>query len=295
MSDYSIWILEYAYVPEYPVGGVIYGAHNAGTRKLPYCYVLIKGNGHVAMVDVGYNHAEYGRELADRFGVTGWKSPEATLAKCGVHPDDVDTVFITHGHFDHFGNVAAFPNARFYIQGREIEKWVWAMSLPKRLNWMMTAVDPADVLRAVELAKDGRLVCVDGDMDDALPGIDLKAAFDTHTFGSMYIEVRNDGPDHPKPSWILAGDLVYVYENVGKRPGTAKANDAYVPVGLAVGSQSELVLTTERMMKAVNYDYRRVIPVHEERLKDEFPSVLDEDGLRLTEICVGTEDSSRIT
>lgn len=56
MADYSIYVLEYAAVPEYHVSGIIYAYHNQGYRKLPYAYALIKGNGHVALVDVGYNH-----------------------------------------------------------------------------------------------------------------------------------------------------------------------------------------------------------------------------------------------
>ena len=37
------------------------------------------------------------------------------------------TVFVTHAHFDHFGNVDAFPNAHFYIARQEIERSVWAL------------------------------------------------------------------------------------------------------------------------------------------------------------------------
>ena len=46
MADYSIWVLEYSYVPNYHKSGVLYGAHNEGYVKLPYCYVVIKGRGH---------------------------------------------------------------------------------------------------------------------------------------------------------------------------------------------------------------------------------------------------------
>lgn len=143
MANYSIWVLEYAHVPNHVVGGLIYGAHNQGFRKVPYCYVLIKGQNHVAMVDVGYNHKEFGAYLADQFGATNWHPLATVLGECGVRPEDVDTVFITHVHFDHFGNVEDFPNATFYIQEREIAKWVWAMSLPERMQYLMVAVvDP---------------------------------------------------------------------------------------------------------------------------------------------------------
>lgn len=294
MSDYSIWVCEYAYVPNYHLSGIIYGAHNQGYRKLPYCYALIKGKGRVAMVDVGYNHKEYGEVLANRFGVENWHSPQYVLAKCGVKPEDVDSVFITHSHFDHFGNVGEFPNATFYVQEREISKWIWVMSLPERMRWMMGAVDPGDILRAVGLAREGRLVTVDGDMDDVLPGIDLHAAFDTHTFGSMYITVRNDGKGESADRWVLAGDLVYVYENLEGDGSAVDLDKIYVPVGLAVGSQANLILTTEEMMKEVGYEKERVVPVHEERLKDVFPSHIDSEGLRLTEICLGEGEVSKV-
>jgi glyoxylase-like metal-dependent hydrolase (beta-lactamase superfamily II) len=286
MANYSIWVLEYAYVPNYHVSGIIYGYHNQGYRKLPYCYVLIKGEGHVAMVDVGYNHKDFGGYLGDKFGVINWHPPATVLGECGIRPEEVDTVFVTHAHFDHFGNVSDFPNAKFYLQSKEIEKWVWAMSLPDRMQWIMLAVDPGDVLRGVELAKNKRLVAVDGDMQNALPGIDLHPAYDTHTFGSMWIQVRNDGKSESEDNWVLAGDLVYVYENLSGSGEIVGVEKIYNPVGLAIGSQMNLVLATEAMMRAVNYEERRVIPVHEERLKDVFPSRITTNGLRISEICL---------
>ncbi len=84
------------------------------------------------MVDVGYNDKDYGKHLGDKFGVENWRSPKEVLAGIGLTPEDVDTVFVTHAHFDHFGNVEDFPNATFYIQEREMAKWVWAMALPDR-------------------------------------------------------------------------------------------------------------------------------------------------------------------
>ncbi|HXM27503.1 MAG TPA: N-acyl homoserine lactonase family protein, partial [Chthoniobacterales bacterium] len=286
MANYSIWVLEYAYVPNYHVSGIIYGYHNQGYRKLPYCYVLIKGKHHAAMVDVGYNHKEFGGYLGDKFGVINWHSPSEVLKECSLRPEDIDTVFVTHAHFDHFGNVDDFPKATFYIQEREIAKWVWAMSLPERMQWMMVAIDPGDVLRGVELAKNRRLVTVNGDLVNVLPGIDLHPAYDSHTFGSMWVEVRNDGKSTSQDTWVLAGDLIYVYENLSGSGDVVGVEKIYNPVGLAVGSQMNLVLATEAMMQAVNYEERRVIPVHEERLKEVFPSRITKDGLRISEICL---------
>lgn len=295
MADYSIHVLEYSYVPNYHKSGVVYGAHNEGYIKLPYCYVLIRSKDHVALVDVGYNHKDYGKHLADMFGVENWRSPKVVLGELGLTPEDVDTVFITHAHFDHFGSVEDFPNATFYIQRDEIEKWVWAMSLPERMRWMMIAVDPGDILRGVNLAAQGRLNVIEGSVENALPGVDLHLAKDSHTFGSMWVTVRNDGKAESEDSWVLAGDLIYQFRNL-KNDGTVVGVETmYTPVGLAVGSQMNLLLATEEMMKQVGYDDTRVIPIHEEGLADRFPSRITKENLRISEICVADWDQSAVS
>jgi N-acyl homoserine lactone hydrolase len=286
MNRYSIWVLEYAHVPEYHLSGLIYGAHNQGHRRLPYGYVLIRGGGHVALVDAGYNHKAYGAQLAARFGVRNWHPPREVLAEAGVTPEDVTTIFVTHAHFDHMGNLEDFPNAKVYLQERELSKWVWSMSLDRRFRWLMLGIDPADVLRAVDLAREGRLVCVEGDREDVLPGISLHAAYDTHTWGSMYVSLRDSSG-----SWVFAGDLVYTYENL---QGDNSDDPHYIPVGLATGSQFNLVMTADAMVKAAGGDYRRVIPVHEERLKDLYPSRLTSAGLRIIELALAHGDVSRV-
>jgi len=292
MTQYSIWVLEYAYVASYHVSGIVYGAHNQGFRKLPYCYVLIKGNGTVAMVDVGYNEKDVGAEMARKFNVEAWQSPAAILSQCDVTPEQVEHVFLTHAHFDHMGNTDAFPNAKFYIQEKEVAKWVWAMALDQRFRWLNLATDPNDVLRVVDLARQGRLICLDGDKDDVLPGIDCRAAFDTHTWGSMFVTVRNGGGGSVADNWVLAGDLVYSFENlVGQDP---EAPPQYVPVGLGVGSQTNLIFTTDQMVQEGGGNVERVIPIHEEGLRDRFPSRINSNGLRVTELALADGERSRV-
>jgi hypothetical protein len=67
------------------------------------------------------------------------------------------------------------------------------------------------------------------------------------------------------------------------------------PVGLAVGSQMNLLLATEEMMKQVGYDDTRVIPVHEERLAERFPSRITKENLRISEICLADSATSAVS
>lgn len=291
MADYSIWVLDYAAVNKFPQSVMLYGPQYVGIRNLPYAYVLIKGKGEVILVDTGYDHKEYGQYLADLYGVTNWHPAREVLAECGVTPEDLTTVLITHAHFDHMGGLDLFPNAKFYLQKRELDKWVWALTLGPEYRFIVGAADPADINKATRLVREGRMILVDGDRENVLPGIDLHLAADTHTYGSMYVTVRNDGAAQSNDSWILAGDLLYTYDNL---TGLDPNDRQFVPIGLAVGSQSNLIFASAQMLEAVGGEPRRVIPVHEDKLKTMFPSRRTKAGLHVVEIALATGETSQV-
>jgi len=291
MADYSIWVLEYAAVEKFPLSVMLYGPQHQGTRKLPYAYALLKGHGETILIDTGYDHVAYGKALADSYGVSNYHGPREVLAECGVRPEDVTTVFVTHAHFDHMGAIDQFPNAKFYIQQRELDKWVWALTLGKEYRFLTGGGDPSDILKAVEAAREGRMICLDGDREDVLPGIDVHLAADTHTYGSMYVTIRNDGARDSGDTWIFAGDLIYTYDNL---TGLDPAEPQILPIGLAVGSQSNLIFASAAMLEAVGGEHRRVIPIHEDRLRTMFPSRLTAANLQLVEIALAPGDASRV-
>ena len=109
MANYSMWLLEYAHIPTQAMSVFLAGHHNEGFRLMPFSYLVLKGEGHVAMVDVGMDPSQddYARELAQKDNVQDWQPPEKVLAKIGLKPADVDTVFLTHAHYDHMGNLMA--------------------------------------------------------------------------------------------------------------------------------------------------------------------------------------------
>lgn len=291
MADYSIWVLEYAAVEKFPRSVMLYGPMHQGTRKLPYGFAVLKGMGETILIDTGYDHTAFGKALADSYGVSNFRHPTEVLAEVGVRPEDVTIVFVTHAHFDHMGALDFFPNATFYIQQRELVKWVWSLTLGPEFRFLVGGTDPADIAKAVELARQGRMVTIDGDREDVLPGIDVHLAADTHTYGSMYVTVRNDGARDSQDAWIFAGDLIYTYDNLtGLDPDAPQI----VPIGLAVGSQSNLIFASDTMLKTVGREVRRVIPVHEDRLKEVFPSRLTARGQQVVEIALADGETSRV-
>jgi N-acyl homoserine lactone hydrolase len=270
---------------------MLYGPMHQGEKKLPYGFVVLKGRGETILIDTGYDHVAFGKALADSYGVSNFRHPVQVLEEVGVRAKDVTTIFITHAHFDHMGALDYFPNAKFYIQQRELEKWVWSLTLGPEFRFLVGGTDPADIAKAVELARQGRMITIDGDREDVLPGIDVRLAADTHTYGSMYITVRNDGARNSEDTWIFAGDLIYTYDNL---TGLDPDSPQIIPIGLAVGSQSNLIFASEAMLKAVGRETRRVIPVHEDRLKTVFPSRLTAAGQQIVEIALGAGETSKV-
>jgi glyoxylase-like metal-dependent hydrolase (beta-lactamase superfamily II) len=295
MGDYSIHVLEYARTANYPKAALVYGAFDAKPVTMPFCYVLLRGRGHVALIDVGYSDRDYGAHLAQRYRIENRRSPRQVLAECGVAPEDVDTIFITHAHFDHFGNVEDFPNATFFVQREEIERWGWALSLPDRMRWMTASIDPGSILKALDLSAAGRMKLVDGDLEDAIPGVDLHLARDSHTYGSMWVSVRNDGRAQSEDIWVLAGDLVSQFENIEMDGSLIDVDSMYNPGAQSAGSYTNIILAIEEMMKMVGYDPSRIIPVHEDRLAERFPSRESRKALTICEICLADGATSAVT
>jgi glyoxylase-like metal-dependent hydrolase (beta-lactamase superfamily II) len=286
VADYSIWVVEYARVVEFARGILMYGDWNTGTVVAPYCYAVLKGEGHVAVVDTGFNNVEFGKVLADSYGVSDWQPADVVLKRIGIDPDEVDTMILTHNHFDHAGGVEFFPNAHVYFQGREVSRYLWATSQPERLqHWLTSAVDPDLMLWLVQRMKLGKLSLLE-DETEVLPGVRLVPAHDTHTAGSQYVIV--DGQTSGR--FVLTGDNCYVYENFDGRGGDGR----FVPIGLVFGSVERCVLTMEDMWQAVGGDTTRIVPFHEQKLWEQFPSREFEDSLHVAELALAPGEASRV-
>ena len=77
---------------------------------------------------------------------------------------------------------------------------------------------------------------------------------------------------------VFEGQCRYLQDPLSQVGQGTPAAPQIVPIGLAVGSQSNLIFASDAMLKAVGGETRRVIPVHEDRLKTVFPSRLTKHG-----------------
>ena len=283
MADYSIWVIEFARATS-PLGLLLHG--QTGEREIPYCFTVLRSRDHTILVDAGYRHDGRGRELAVLDGITTWREPAELLGRCGAGPEDVAAVLVTHAHFDHLGNVAAFPNATVYIQRRELEKWAWAVSLPPAMDWLKQGVSIDDLAGLLHLAGEGRLRLVDGLCSDVFPGVSLVPDFDTHTYGHQHVVIRNESSG----VWVVPGDVMYLYANIEGIGGDGR----YVPIGLAMGSQENCLMSLAELMRVTGGQTSRILPGHEKLLWERHASRQYGDGLHVAEICLRPGEASQL-
>jgi glyoxylase-like metal-dependent hydrolase (beta-lactamase superfamily II) len=87
-------------------------------------YYLTDGTRHV-LVDTGYGDPDAVNEQQSLFTVRADRSLASLLAAEAVPVEEIDTLVMTHLHWDHAGNVDQFDHADVYIQ-REAARYAYA-------------------------------------------------------------------------------------------------------------------------------------------------------------------------
>lgn len=131
--------------------------------------VLLRGHGHVALLDVG------------SFGVR--HVLQQKLKTLGLKPEDVTDVILTHSHYDHAVNWTLFAHARIHICAAELD---WSLGAP----WGKT---PVPELYMKELAQWPTLQRLTPG-DQVLPGL-LAHAAPGHTPGHLVFVLAGQSRD----------------------------------------------------------------------------------------------------
>ena len=99
------------------LGYEMYGEADEPLAMDYYFYVLSNGSRNL-LVDTGF-----ALEAGTRRGRTCIVPPLEALARLGFAAESISEVLITHFHYDHIGNVAAFPDAELLVSDRELAFW----------------------------------------------------------------------------------------------------------------------------------------------------------------------------
>ncbi|MFT3847387.1 MAG: N-acyl homoserine lactonase family protein [Propionivibrio sp.] len=273
MNDlWEVFVLEYASSHE-PWVGLVSGMYDAGMVDLPFSFVLARRGGRNVLIDSGFMRQGDAAEFPLKFGVSHWISPLRMLAELGVAPAAVSDIVVTHAHFDHFGSIGEFPNARIHIQKSELMSCYEALALPKRFAHLSAIVDPANIRMALEASIQHRVNLLDGDRDDVLPGIHVRLG-PGHTPGHQFVIVETACGRR-----VISGDCLYTTRQL-----TGHAQDGvYVPLNNATGNVWDQLRTLDRVSQEIDGDPRRLIVMHDVGRWKEFPPIAEVEGFRIVQ------------
>jgi glyoxylase-like metal-dependent hydrolase (beta-lactamase superfamily II) len=163
--------------------------------------LLIEGAGKRVLVDAG-SGTKVDQKFREIYAIENPEGLIAELAAAGVAPDQVDTVALTHLHFDHCGGGTTrgedgvvrptFPNARYFARRQEWEDAHHATER-NRASYLSENYDP--------LQASGQLTIHDGDQE-ILPGVTMRV-LPGHTLGHQGVFF-----DIPGARALYAVDLI---------------------------------------------------------------------------------------
>jgi glyoxylase-like metal-dependent hydrolase (beta-lactamase superfamily II) len=161
-----------------------------------YYFWLATNGEHTVLIDLGY-HPDIGAQR----GRTLVRHPAELLDKVQVDPRTVQHAIVTHLHWDHVGGYALVPNARLYLQERELHFWT-SSHLPE---WQ-SSLEEEELVAVVRLHFQGRVGLCDGSRE-IVPGITVHHV-GGHTMGSQIVQVET-----ARGTAVVASDAAKLYRN----------------------------------------------------------------------------------
>jgi len=216
-----------------------------------YVWLLRSGNREI-VVDTGFGPASAAARKRPLLRTV----PDA-LRAVGVDPAAVQDVIITHLHYDHAGNLDQFPQARFYLQDREMG---FATGRNMCFACLRHAFDVEDVVTMVRAVYADRVTFLDGDGEVA-PGVTLHRV-GGHTDGLQMVRVMT-----PRGLVVLASDASHFYANMER--------ENPFPIVFDVGAMAAGWRLAKRLAEG---DASRVVPGHDPLVRALYPALAGSDG-----------------
>lgn len=228
--------------------------HDDVLMPLDFFMWAIKGDGRVIVVDTGFD-----AETAEKRQRTYLQSPVEMLRDVGIDPNAVSDVVITHMHYDHCGNLMAFPNARFHIQDDEMAYCTGRCMGHEALR---KPFEVKDVINAIRCLYEGRLVFHKGSGKLA-DGISLHQV-GGHTKGMQVVTVPT-----ARGEIVLASDAAHYWKNIRER--------SPFPIVVDVEGMLEAHARIESLADGPYH----IIPGHDPRVLEVFPRLPGNSNIAL--------------
>ncbi len=250
VDRYEVYAVRFATLANFPVSSLVAGADRSRRMDIAMMIWVLKGAGHVAVVDSGFHRERY----FTQFTVKDYVKPSEALAPLGITANDVTDLILTHMHWDHAGGLDLFPKARIWVQKDEYDYYTGEAWQSARTHG---GIDADDVLEIVKRNTEGKVSFVRGDDETSLSGIRFGIG-GKHTFASQFAAVSTRAH-----TVVIASDNMYLYENL----------DTHTAISQTLDAASNL--RTQDRMTSLASEPRLLVPGHDPAVFDRFPHVSD--------------------
>ena len=202
-ETYEILAIKYArHAQRSRAANFLWPDDHESQQPLDFYVWVIRNDKRTILVDTGYDSAEgLRRERPIEI------EPVEALERIGIGAANLETVIVSHLHFDHAGTLDRFPAARFHVQQSEVAYATGPCMCEDILKKPYTADHVCSLVKKIY---SGRVAFHDGDGQVA-PGITVHAV-PGHTRGLQCVRVETgSGPV------VLASDATHYYENFERR------------------------------------------------------------------------------
>ena len=218
-----------------------------GEQVMDYFFYVLRGGGREIVVDTGFDPvagARRGRECLTE--------PVEALKLLGVDPAGVETLLITHLHYDHIGNTDAFTNAELLVPERELSFWTSDVA---RYEGFWHHVEEAEISRIAAAHEAGRVTLYEGATEIAagLTAVEVGG----HSPGQVILLV-----DTAEGRLVLTSDAVHLYEEL----------EHARPFGV-LADLEEMYLGFETIKRLGAEPGTTVVPGHDPEVTRRFPAV----------------------
>ena len=244
---YDVFAIRYGEQKERSEGTTFLGGDpNRMIPGLDFFTYAIVGGGRTWIVDTGFN-----ADLSGEGGRMFLHDPVEVLFRLGIDAGTATDLLLTHAHFDHVGNLNAYPRARFRMHAEEMLSIAGPdmTYAPLRVAYHLR-----DTQALVGLLYGDRLVLDTAPVVEVAPGIESHL-IGGHSRGQTVLRV------HSRRGWILlASDAVHLYEEVTEERPFAIFHDLAVMV------------EGYRRCLALAGSLDRLVPGHDPRVSRQYPA-----------------------
>lgn len=202
MEPFELFAIRYARNgPRRTVQNVIGGDLHEMGSDLDYYVWVAKRADRVFLIDTGMSE-----ETAKRRSEEHYRVPADAIRLLDLDPAKIEDIILTHLHYDHAGTLNRYPNARFYVQEKEMS-YVTGRCMCSRLLRRGYEVD--DVVHLVKSVFADQVAFADENCE-ITTGLSVHLV-GGHTGGSQIVRIWT------KRGWVvLASDAAHLYLNVRK-------------------------------------------------------------------------------